>query len=109
MGNHPNLRRYPPVAFSPKTHRVSPIQVQATPIFALSPMFGFLWVLPFGVAVCPVEHPAIQFVKDFTSNHRPKVIRPPPDDRIESCQESLDVGSLSFHPDVLEFLLDGLY
>src|SRR6266851_5126970 len=60
---------------------------------------------PSGVTICFVEHPVIQFAKDFLGHNSAKVVRPSANDRIELCQNQLHIGPSCFVPLVLKLLL----
>ena len=71
--------------FVAKHPGVQTIKVKPAPVFPASPVFRLLGMRPSGVAICFVEHPVIQFAKDFLGNRSAKVVRPSSNDRIELC------------------------
>src|SRR5258708_40054538 len=105
------LEQVAPRLFVTKHPGVHTIKMKPAPVFAVPPVFWLLGVHASGVAVCFVEHPAIQLAKDFLGHSRAKVVRPSPNDRVEFREDRLNIASLSFVPLVLELLmyfLDGL-
>ena len=91
--------------FVAKHPGVSPIKVQPAPVFAVPPVFGFVWMRPPAVAVLFVEHPTIQFAKDFFCHSGAKVVGPSTNNRVEPGQNRLDVATLGPVPQVLQLPL----
>src|SRR5258707_14912931 len=84
-------------------------EMQSAPVVLMPPVFGFLGVCTPGVPIFFVEHPAIQAAKDFFGYSRAKVVRPSPDDRVELSQNGLDVRSMDFFPQDVEYHSHFLY
>ncbi len=70
---------------------VLPVQIQPSPIFALLPFLGFMWVGSLDMSYLFVKHPIVKLVKRLFGSSCSMIVRPTANDGIEFPQDFPDI------------------
>ncbi len=76
------LEQVVPRVLVAKHPMVLPVKIEPSPIFALPPFLGFVWVGSLDMSHFFVKHPIVKLVKRFFGSSRSVIVRPSANDGI---------------------------